>query len=157
MGLFGTLAAFLRISVQRRGCLHPSLRWPGLHVGGSLDPWAQELGGGRWGQHLPSCKQSEAGSPGRGTKSDGPVAGSGQCLHPWRACIRLAWGPLTRLDWLMMARSQKIAAFQLSMQSFKKELNEWNLSHQHGRVRPHSGTCPQWPQVLVLCLLVTTW
>lgn len=44
-GLFGMLAAFLRISVQRRGCLHPSLRWPGLWGRGSLDPWAQEVGG----------------------------------------------------------------------------------------------------------------
>lgn len=55
----------------------------------------------------------------RRTGSDGPAAGSGQCHYiRGELASSLAWGPLTRLDWLMMARSQRIAAFPLFMQSF---------------------------------------
>lgn len=38
--------AFLHVNVQKRGCLYPSLRWPGLWGGGSLDPVGTGGGGG---------------------------------------------------------------------------------------------------------------
>lgn len=98
-GLFGMLAAFLRISVQRRGgaSIHPS-GGQGSGAEGSLDLWAQEVGGSEGSTCRAAARVRQAVlAEGQGQMGQRQVVGSayirGELASAWhggRGQVRLA-------------------------------------------------------------------